>query len=138
MRRSILWPALLVLGIALLAGCGTSVEPTATVEPSATVVPTATVTATATAAPFVSPPSGTVPAGTYGGHIVALARADVGHFDVHQDASATLAARGPGLAYSRMLRLRTGEEFSNSRACCWSAICVRGGVWTSSWCTSSG
>ena len=112
MRRSILWLAGLALGIGLLAGCGTSEEPRATVEPTETVVPTATAspTVTATAAPFVSPPPGTIPAGTYGGHIVALARADVRHFDVHQDASATLAARGPGVAYSRMLRLRTGEE----------------------------
>ena len=51
-----------------------------------------------------------LPAGEYGGHIVALAKADVAHFDVHQDTSATLAARGPGVAYSRMLRLRTGED----------------------------
>lgn len=43
---------------------------------------------------------------------MALARADVAHQDVHQDVSPTLAARGPGVAYSRMLRLRTGEEIS--------------------------
>ena len=41
---------------------------------------------------------------------MALARADVEHFDVHQDVSAALAARGPGVAYSRMLRLSTGAE----------------------------
>ena len=41
---------------------------------------------------------------------MALARADVEHLDVHQDVSAALAARGPGVAYSRMLRFRTGVE----------------------------
>ena len=41
---------------------------------------------------------------------MALARADVEHLDVHQDVSAALAGRGPGVAYSRMLRLRTGAE----------------------------
>ena len=94
--------------VGLLVGCGPSADLTAIVEPTATIESTATVVPTAS--PFVSPPSSMLPAGEYGGHIVALARADVEHFDVHQDTSTTLAARGPGVAYSRMLRLKTGED----------------------------
>ena len=104
-RGKALWlvglvPVLLMLTI----GCGPSQE----TAPSAT--PTSVVIDAPTAAPSASPPAGTLPAGEYGGHIVALARADVEHLDVHQDVSAALAARGPGVAYSRMLRLSTGAE----------------------------
>ena len=102
-------PVLLMLAI----GCGPSQEPAPSAtpsEPTATATLTSVVTNAPTAGPSASPPLATLPAGEYGGHIVALARADVEHFDVHQDVSAALAARGPGVAYSRMLRLRTGAE----------------------------
>ena len=113
-RGTALWlVALAFVVVALATGCGSSQEPAPSAtptEPTATATPTSVVTATPTTAPSASPPSATLPAGEYGGHIVALARADVEHFDVHQDVSAALAARGPGVAYSRMLRLRTGAE----------------------------
>jgi peptide/nickel transport system substrate-binding protein len=36
--------------------------------------------------------------------------ADIPHRDVHQEIQETLTSLGPGLAYSRLLRLRTGED----------------------------
>ena len=105
--------ALASVVVALVTGCSPSQEtaPSATpTEPTATAMPTSVVIDAPTAAPRASPPAATLPAGKYGGHIVALARADVEHLDVHQDVSAALAARGPGVAYSRMLRFRTGVE----------------------------
>lgn len=104
-RRGLLWLGSLALLLVMVVGCGTSDESTPSATPKEAVA-----TVTPTAAPVVSRPSSTLPAGVQGGHIVALARADVSHLDVHQDVSPTLAARGPGVAYSRMLRLRTGEE----------------------------
>ncbi len=102
-----MWLGVLALLLMVIAGCGAADEST----PSATPTETAA-TVAPTAAPVVSRPSSTLSAGVQGGHIVALARADVSHLDVHQDVSPTLAARGPGVAYSRMLRLRTGEEIN--------------------------
>ena len=104
-RRGIMWLGSLALLLMVIVGCGPSDESTPSASPTETVA-----TVAPTAAPVVSGPSSTLPAGEHGGHIVALARVDVAHLDVHQDVSPTLAARGPGVAYSRMLRLRTGEE----------------------------
>ena len=104
-RRGLLWPGSLALLLLMVVGCGTADESTPFAIPTETAA-----TVAPTAAPVVSRPSSRLPAGEYGGHIVALARAEVAHLDVHQDVSPTLAARGPGVAYSRMLRLRTGEE----------------------------
>ena len=102
-----MWLGSLVLLLMVIVGCGTSDQST----PSATPTESAdTVASTATPMPMVNRPSSTLPVGEYGGHIVALARADVKHLDVHQDISPTLAARGPGVAYSRMLRFRTGKD----------------------------
>ena len=39
-----------------------------------------------------------------------MALADVPHFDVHQEVQPTLTSLGPGIVYSRLLRLRTGPE----------------------------
>ncbi|PKB72451.1 MAG: hypothetical protein BZY87_00450 [SAR202 cluster bacterium Io17-Chloro-G6] len=38
-----------------------------------------------------------------------VATADIPHRDVHQEVQETLTALGPGLAYSRLLRLRSGQ-----------------------------
>jgi ABC-type transport system substrate-binding protein len=43
-----------------------------------------------------------------GGTLTVAALADIPHRDVHQESQETLTALGPGLAYSRLLRLRTG------------------------------
>ncbi len=111
-RRGSLWLGGLLLLMGLIWGCGPSEEST----PSSTAggsEPTTQVVVTAE--PAVSRPSSTLPVGEYGGHIVALARADAKQLDVHEDVSPTLAARGPGVSYSRMLRLRTGEEIAQPR-----------------------
>ena len=54
--------------------------------------------------PVVSPP----PGGSAGGSLTLVSAADIPHRDVHQVRQETLATLGPGLAYSRLLRLRTG------------------------------
>lgn len=45
-----------------------------------------------------------------GGNLVLASMADVPHRDVHLDNQETLATLGPGLAYSRLLRLSTGPD----------------------------
>lgn len=45
-----------------------------------------------------------------GGHLVLASMADYPHRDVHQSAQETLTTLGPGLAYSRLLRLEAGRE----------------------------
>ena len=45
-----------------------------------------------------------------GGRLVLASMADYPHRDVHQSAQETLATLGPGLAYSRLLRLEAGRE----------------------------
>ena len=48
------------------------------------------------------------PAGQPGGRLTTLAPANVPNLDVHQEVQETLTSLGPGIAYSRLLRLRTG------------------------------
>ena len=45
-----------------------------------------------------------------GGSLATVALANVPHLDVHQEVQETLTSLGPGIAYSRLLRLRTGPE----------------------------
>jgi peptide/nickel transport system substrate-binding protein len=49
------------------------------------------------------------PAGATGGTLTLVATAEIPHRDVHQEVQETLTALGPGLAYSRLLRLRSGQ-----------------------------
>ena len=49
------------------------------------------------------------PAGSFGGTLIVVAGAEIPHRDVHQEVQETLTALGPGLAYSRLLRLRSGQ-----------------------------
>lgn len=46
--------------------------------------------------------------GTYGGTLNLVSRQVISHQDIHLEVSPALAVWGPGLAYSRMLRLRSG------------------------------
>ena len=48
-------------------------------------------------------------AGATGGTLTLVATAEIPHRDVHQEVQETLTALGPGLAYSRLLRLRSGQ-----------------------------
>ncbi|HZA21170.1 MAG TPA: ABC transporter substrate-binding protein [Dehalococcoidia bacterium] len=77
-------------------------DATPTPESIATPMPTATPEPTPT--PVVSQP----PDGLSGGSLTVAASADIPHRDVHQEFQETLTSLGPGLAYSRLLRLRTG------------------------------
>ena len=45
-----------------------------------------------------------------GGRLTTVALANVPHLDVHQEVQETLTSLGPGIVYSRLLRLRTGPE----------------------------
>lgn len=94
---------LLVLILLLALAACSSPDPTPTTTPSG---PASTPTASPT--PVVSTPL----VGEPGGSIVAITTADITHRDVHQDVSVTLASRGPGIAYSRLLRLRTGVDIT--------------------------
>ena len=92
----------------------------ATPAPTPTSTPVATPPAKATPvpAPFATPiPTPTplptarpAPAGRYGGTLKVAGFADVPHWDVHQTVQETLTSLGPGLAYSRLLKLRSGPE----------------------------
>lgn len=83
----------------------TSESPT----PTATPVPAPTPTATPVPAPTPTPVVFPAPAGEAGGRLTVAAAAPVVHRDVHQEIQETLASLGPGIAYSRLLRLRSGE-----------------------------
>lgn len=93
---------LLILGAALFAvGCSSS-----SATPSSGAVATDGLpapTPTAVIAP--------APAGSSGGTLTVAAAAEIPHRDVHQEVQETLTALGPGLAYSRLLRLRSGQGF---------------------------
>ncbi|MDA1219248.1 MAG: ABC transporter substrate-binding protein [Chloroflexi bacterium] len=99
--KILLWLALVP---AIAAACSTGgpaasvTEPTPIPQPAASVAPT----------PAPTPVVTVTPAGQSGGTLTIAALADVPHRDVHQERQETLTALGPGLAYSRLLRLRTG------------------------------
>ncbi len=95
----------------------TLVPPTPSVQPTSTVSPTpaaskTTPQATATPVPKATPVPAkyAMPKGQRGGSLRIAGFADVPHRDVHQTIQETLASLGPGLAYSRLLRLRSGPE----------------------------
>ena len=100
--------SLVASGAAVLWAC-TTPTPTATVTPLPTLTPTAIPQATSTptqtpqptATPFVGEPEGS---------LVLASPARAPHQDVHQDVSPALLAMGPGIAYSRLLRIRSGAD----------------------------
>ena len=115
-----------LLAIALTA-CSDRAAPTSTPSPSPEPSPTLTQpppTPTATPSPTPEPPTPTPTAtprptstptptpepvdGRTGGRLTTLALANVPNLDVHREVQETLTSLGPGIAYSRLLRLRTG------------------------------
>ena len=101
-----------VLLLITLAGCLTQ-PPALPEEPPptaviATPIPTQQPPPTAMPAPTPTPVVSPSPGGSAGGTLTLVSAADIPHRDVHQVRQETLAALGPGLAYSRLLRLRTG------------------------------
>lgn len=91
---------LLLLGVAIFAiGCSSS-SPTplpGTTDSNGVPLPTPT--------PVIAP----APSGSTGGTLTVVAAAEIPHLDVHQEVQETLTALGPGLAYSRLLRLKSGQ-----------------------------
>ena len=80
--------------------------PTPTAIPASTKVPSPTPTPTPTPTPVPVPLPGTL--GNQGGSLTVAGFADGPHRDVHQTVQETLTSLGPGLAYSRLLRLQPG------------------------------
>ena len=93
--------------------------PSTAIPPSPTAAPVPTGTPTMTPAP--SPPTAApspIPPTPFptpdprarGGSLSLASEYAIAHLDVHADVSPALAAWGPGVAYSRLMRLRTGED----------------------------
>ena len=91
---------LLLLGVAIFAiGCSSS-SPTplpGTTDSNGVPLPPPT--------PVIAP----APSGSTGGTLTVVAAAEIPHLDVHQEVQETLTTLGPGLAYSRLLRLKSGQ-----------------------------
>lgn len=116
--RRILDPRLFLLPVFILlvaVACSSAATPIPTITPTPTATPTPEPTATplptATPAPTPTPVVSQPPTGKSGGSLTIAASADIPNRDVHQEFQQTLTALGPGMAYSRLLRLRTGPEF---------------------------
>lgn len=91
---------LLIIGVAIFAiGCSSSAATPPATPDMTDGVPVPSATAVVSRAP----------SGTNGGALTVVAAARIPHRDVHQEVQETLTALGPGLAYSRLLRLRSGE-----------------------------
>ena len=82
--------------------------PTPTLTPTLVFTPTIASTTPPTAPPTPTPVVSTPPVGQHGGSLTSIALADFPHFDVQQESQETLTALGPGIVYSRLLRLRSG------------------------------
>ena len=136
MRLAFVWSAMAgCLLLTLAAGCGQSVEPiptpiptiaptaTATPSPTATPVPTATSipptatpsptavpVPTATPVPIIPTPEPTPDTRRRGGTLNLSTSENIAHLDVQMDVSPSLSTWGPGIAYSRLLRLKSGRD----------------------------
>lgn len=105
MRRACLIIPAFALLLIVSACSGATPTPSATSSPTPT---TPRTTATVVTAPTLT--ATPTPAGIRGGRLTTLTQVNVPHLDVHQEVQETLASMGPGLAYSRLLRLATGPE----------------------------
>jgi len=84
--------------------------PTATSLPMATATP-APILVTIAPVPKATPVVSRIPQGQYGGALQVAGFAGIPHRDVHQTVQEMVTSMGPGLAYSRLLRLRVGPEY---------------------------
>ncbi len=124
-RAALLTLPILLLMIIACGGDEPSSTPTPTPEPTETPAPTSTPTPTPTPAPTIAPtpvavptptpwpvnsPIYPVPEGVQGGVLETISPAKFTHRDVHQTLQDALATLGPGLVYSRMLRVRTAAD----------------------------
>ena len=78
------------------------------IAPTAPPLPTAE--PTIAASPLPAPTAGGRDAPRYGGTLNLVSRQNIRHQDVHQDVSAALSAWGPGIAYSRLMRYKSGAD----------------------------
>ena len=114
------WVGMLVaITIALFLLACAKVEPTpvptgpipaTTIPPTSTPPPTVAPTVAPTAAPTPTPTTvvARLPAkGVNGGSLVVASSASFPHRDVHQSVQESLTSLGPGISYSRLLRLKT-------------------------------
>ena len=81
-----------------------------TLSDKPTPTPTTVAAPTATPVPVVAPKASPPLTGKAGGSLTVAGAADFSHLDVHQESREGLAALGSGMAYSRLLRLRTGPH----------------------------
>jgi len=84
------------------------ISPKATASPQPGSTPEAEVSQRGTVVPV--PINSAMAIGTPDGILTAMIGSDISHRDVHQVVSETLTTRGPGIAYSRLLRLKTGAD----------------------------
>ncbi len=103
MRRA--WLILPAFALLLIIVACSEASPTPTPPPTP---PTLLPSETVVTAPILSPTP--TPTGVRGGRLTTLTQVNVPHLDVHQEVQETLASMGPGLAYSRLMRLSTGPE----------------------------
>ncbi|MBI4233762.1 MAG: ABC transporter substrate-binding protein [Chloroflexi bacterium] len=105
---------LLLLLVGLLAACGaptpTPIAPSSpTPSPAAAATPAASPAPTRVPSPARGAPTPSrVP--SLAGTLTLAARAEPPSLDVHREVSPVLAAFGPGIAYSRLLRFRSGPD----------------------------
>ena len=77
--------------------------------PSVVVPPSPVPFATATPVP-TNPVATPIVVGQYGGTLNIMSRENIAHLDVHQEVSPALSTWGPGIAYSRLLRFKSGPD----------------------------
>ena len=137
------------------AGCSKSVgpTPTAVMPPATTATPNVTATPSPTAVPSPTPrptvvvhPTSTptaqprptlvaatpvpveptaTPLARSGGTLNLSSRATIAHQDVHDEASPALATWGPGIAYSRLMRLQSGPDVTLPSLAVECELCAR-------------
>ncbi len=108
----------LTISLAILA-CGgvtptPAVIPTATTEFATAIPPAQTPTPTVvpTAIPMPTTVVALLPKGISGGSLTIAGSAGFPHRDVHQSVQESLTSLGPGIAYSRLLRLKTAPDLA--------------------------
>ena len=101
-------------GIQAPASIPATAAPASTPQLNPNILPAAKPTPVRTAAlvptPTPLPAPAPIPMGEQGGLLRVAGFADVPHRDVHQTVQETLTSMGPGLAYSRLLKLQSGPD----------------------------
>ncbi len=106
-----------LVGMSPVAAAPVAAAPVPAAPVPAAPVPAAPIAVASVPPPAVesAPPPLTLPVlkkGKHGGSLVVASMADFPNRDVHQEGQETLATLGPGLAYSRLLRVSLGQGHS--------------------------